>query len=126
MAGTTGLEPATSAVTGQRSNQLSYVPRRIRCSLHHIREEGRWRDSRLVRTFLFEVCSDNGESFGLVRLQTFYRNDFSILSDREIFGGACCCLGMSERERSIGCSMKVSVGDRRGGVLMTCEEEKGG
>ena len=28
MAGTTGLEPATSAVTGQRSNQLNYVPNR--------------------------------------------------------------------------------------------------
>src|SRR5271156_3376995 len=27
MAGTTWLEPATSAVTGQRSDQLSYVPR---------------------------------------------------------------------------------------------------
>ena len=26
MAGTTGLEPAASAVTGQRSNQLNYVP----------------------------------------------------------------------------------------------------
>ena len=26
MAGVTGLEPATSSVTGQRSNQLSYTP----------------------------------------------------------------------------------------------------
>ena len=26
MAGVTGLEPATSAVTGQRSSQLSYTP----------------------------------------------------------------------------------------------------
>ena len=26
VAGTTGLEPAASAVTGQRSNQLNYVP----------------------------------------------------------------------------------------------------
>ena len=26
MAGTTGFEPATSDVTGRRSNQLSYVP----------------------------------------------------------------------------------------------------
>ena len=30
MAGTTGLEPAASAVTGQRSNQLNYVPTRQR------------------------------------------------------------------------------------------------
>jgi hypothetical protein len=29
MAGTTGLEPAASAVTGQRSNQLNYVPARF-------------------------------------------------------------------------------------------------
>ena len=26
VAGVTGLEPATSGVTGQRSNQLSYTP----------------------------------------------------------------------------------------------------
>ena len=30
MAGVTGLEPATSGVTGQRSNQLSYTPQRSR------------------------------------------------------------------------------------------------
>jgi hypothetical protein len=30
MAGTTGLEPAASAVTGQRSNQLNYVPSSLR------------------------------------------------------------------------------------------------
>ena len=29
MAGTTGLEPATSDVTGRRSNQLIYVPSRV-------------------------------------------------------------------------------------------------
>jgi hypothetical protein len=38
MAGTTGLEPATSAVTGQRSNQLSYVP--LQCPAHFSARSG--------------------------------------------------------------------------------------
>jgi hypothetical protein len=41
MAGTTGLEPAASAVTGQRSNQLNYVPTRIN-RLAEIQKKWRW------------------------------------------------------------------------------------
>jgi hypothetical protein len=37
MAGTTGLEPAASAVTGQRSNQLNYVPSCFSYGLGQIR-----------------------------------------------------------------------------------------
>lgn len=33
MAGATGLEPAASAVTGQRSNQLSYAPNQRKATL---------------------------------------------------------------------------------------------
>lgn len=41
MAGATGLEPAASAVTGQRSNQLSYAPAGVGVSYR-----GGWRKSR--------------------------------------------------------------------------------
>ena len=34
MAGVTGLEPATSCVTGRRSNQLSYTPIQVRFTLY--------------------------------------------------------------------------------------------
>ena len=41
MAGTTGLEPAASAVTGQRSNQLNYVPTRQKWNcLSHVDRRG--------------------------------------------------------------------------------------
>jgi hypothetical protein len=46
MAGTTGLEPAASAVTGQRSNQLNYVPA---CKIRRW-----WADRRLVGSVRFE------------------------------------------------------------------------
>ncbi len=52
VAGTTGLEPATSAVTGQRSDQLSYVPRLFFNNLVicHI-------DSSVSRLSLFSLVS---------------------------------------------------------------------
>src|SRR6202166_1160053 len=55
MAGTTGLEPATSAVTGQRSNQLSYVPRLFFNNLDicHIESSG----SQLSLFSLFSTIS---------------------------------------------------------------------
>ncbi len=55
MAGTTGLEPATSAVTGQRSDQLSYVPRLFFNNLviRHIESSG----SQLSLFSLFSTIS---------------------------------------------------------------------
>ena len=39
MAGVAGLEPVTSAVTGQRSNQLSYTPRMGQANLENSRSK---------------------------------------------------------------------------------------
>jgi hypothetical protein len=36
MAGVTGLEPAASGVTGQRSNQLSYTPATLKTGRHGV------------------------------------------------------------------------------------------
>ena len=46
MAGVTGLEPAASGVTGRRSNQLSYTPKRFArerpmyCTPQHVSSGG--------------------------------------------------------------------------------------
>ena len=52
MAGTTGLEPATSAVTGQRSDQLSYVPKKFfnNLAIRHI-------ESSVSQLSLFSLSS---------------------------------------------------------------------
>jgi hypothetical protein len=41
-AGATGLEPATSGVTGRRSNQLSYAPKGGRVAARRGLSQGRW------------------------------------------------------------------------------------
>ena len=47
MAGVAGLEPVTSAVTGQRSNQLSYTPAQAEANLTETggRRKGEEKDS---------------------------------------------------------------------------------
>jgi hypothetical protein len=47
MAGTTGLEPAASAVTGQRSNQLNYVPYSVILPICSSEPPARMRHARL-------------------------------------------------------------------------------
>ncbi len=53
MAGTTGLEPATSAVTGQRSNQLSYVPRLDSSGLCLVNQDLRYSLTKIADSTLF-------------------------------------------------------------------------
>ena len=50
MAGVTGLEPATSCVTGRRSNQLSYTPIRGREKLAEPSSRSRCYEKKMTRT----------------------------------------------------------------------------
>ena len=68
MAGVTGLEPATSGLTGQRSNQLSYTPKM------GIRRSGqrtgfyrphRWLSSQVSRRISDEARTVRGLALGL-------------------------------------------------------------
>ena len=58
MAGTTGLEPAASAVTGQRSNQLNYVPAFAVCLWNEI-AAGRRREEAQLTSFIQRLKDTN-------------------------------------------------------------------
>ena len=92
MAGTTGLEPATSAVTGQRSDQLSYVPRLFfnNLDLCHIESSVSWKSLiSLVSTFSllwtqFRALVDTKVDTKIATATT----ELS-LSDRHVFWAHC-------------------------------------
>ena len=48
LAGTTGLEPATSDVTGRRSNQLNYVPAILPPQICGVRQVGDFQDNTVL------------------------------------------------------------------------------
>ena len=71
MAGTTGLEPAASAVTGQRSNQLNYVPTR---QINEMRNrQCLCGFARFAYIALFAAACLKERSYWLNRLQTAYK-----------------------------------------------------
>jgi hypothetical protein len=58
LAGSTGLEPAASGVTGRRSNQLNYDPERDLCGPPYVKGGSRkpsWLASRSSRSRLTRV-----------------------------------------------------------------------
>jgi hypothetical protein len=69
MAGTTGLEPAASAVTGQRSNQLNYVPTCF--------SSGWW------ETRNFAVHSRRSQRFPAYQFRGFYRQKIDMKQSAE-------------------------------------------
>src|SRR5215831_16572765 len=66
MAGTTGLEPATSDVTGRRSNQLNYVPA-ISLGLFDANTSRSRRAKSPRARFLAPIRPDSACNFGSAR-----------------------------------------------------------
>jgi hypothetical protein len=85
MAGTTGLEPAASAVTGQRSNQLNYVPTLVSIGLagnpYVARTNSRSSCPCSVNRIVTDSASDRGRSYWY-----WYRNPsaFVVLANRAV------------------------------------------
>jgi hypothetical protein len=73
MAGTTGLEPATSAVTGQRSNQLNYVPELKNQSLRRLSRNRVIGCVGFVSVFGLRICLGNRSMFEKAEMDDAHR-----------------------------------------------------
>ena len=65
MAGVAGLEPVTSAVTGQRSNQLSYTPAKGNVKIKNIRADVKFCFAAFLEIFFLKL------EHGLVPVKIF-------------------------------------------------------
>ena len=65
MAGVAGLEPVTSAVTGQRSNQLSYTPAKGKLNIKNSWLWVKWETN--LKCFVIRVVQKPVEAFNVLR-----------------------------------------------------------
>ena len=109
MAGTTGLEPAASAVTGQRSNQLNYVPTRQNQEIPRTRLEK-------LAGFLWYCARCHGISAASNRLPT--------LALRQVYLNRKLGSPASETGRHI--RSLICLGERAACDVLSCTHENSG
>ena len=106
MAGTTGLEPATSDVTGRRSNQLNYVPACVtRDSSIVARGRRRFQTGRLSRFAAihpFQIEHEGSNWLGIARREPGLRDRkvSPIAARRSSAGPSGCAGGVAPRLQS--------------------------
>jgi hypothetical protein len=98
MAGTTGLEPAASAVTGQRSNQLNYVPTRQINEVLNFEHKNILSASHPIVEAGCEIC----EKIAFYKLNLYWLRPRTNLSSRRLSSSSSWltfCFGYSSRPR---------------------------
>jgi hypothetical protein len=65
MAGVAGLEPVTSAVTGQRSNQLSYTPARGKIKIKNVSQRVKLETTSLTSFKFLKIRAADAKEVGV-------------------------------------------------------------